>query len=167
MRVPILIGVHGFCVGAGLNLITGGDIRFCTEDAKFSLKEVDIGIAADIGAFPRLPLIMSNESFIREISYTGRPISAQEAEKYGLVSRVFKNQEEMILGLKGLAEEISCKSPVAIYSLKRVMNRTKFGGMEEVLEYVAMNNMAMTFTNDVGEAISANLAKGKGTFAKL
>ena len=167
LRVPVLIGIHGHCVGGALNLITGGDVRFCTEDSKFSLKEIDIGIVADIGAFPRLPLIMGNESFVREMAFTGRAISADEALKFGLVSKVFKTKEDLLSGLKNIAEEISSKSPVAIYAIKKVMNKTKFGNMEDVLEYVALMNMSMTFTNDVSEAITANLSKGKAIFSKL
>jgi enoyl-CoA hydratase/carnithine racemase len=48
-RVPVLIGVHGMCVGGGIDLISAADLRYCTTDAKFSIKEIDIGVAADIG----------------------------------------------------------------------------------------------------------------------
>ena len=117
-------------------MITGGDVRFCTEDSKFSLKEIDIGIVADIGAFPRLPLIMGNESFVRERLSQEEPfqLTADKALKFGLVSKVFKTKEDLLSGLKNIAEEISSKSPVAIYAIKKVMNK---------LEYVALMNMSM------------------------
>lgn len=167
LRVPVLVGVNGYCIGGGVDFISSADIRYCTEDAKFSIKEIDIGMVADIGTFPRVPLLLSNEGFAREMAYTGRQVSAEEALKFGLVSKVFKNREDLIGGLKAVAEEISQKSPVAIYAIKKVMNKTKFGNMEETLEYVAMMNMSMIFTNDVSEAITANLSKGKAKFSKL
>lgn len=167
LRVPVLIGIHNHCVGGGINLITGGDIRYCTEDAKFSIKEVDIGIAADVGAFPRMQQIMGNESLIRELAFTGRVLTADEALKFGFVSKVFKNTEDLMKGLRATAEEISSKSPVAVYSIKKVMNNVKYKNMEEFLEYVALNNMAMIFSNDVSEAISATLSKSKPKFSKL
>lgn len=49
LKVPVIVGIHSFCIGGGVDLISGCDIRFCTEDAKFSIKEVDIGMCADIG----------------------------------------------------------------------------------------------------------------------
>ena len=102
------------------------------EDCKFSLKEIDIGIVADIGAF----LIMGNESFVRERLSQEEPfqLTADKALKFGLVSKVFKTKEDLLSGLKNIAEEISSKSPVAIYAIKKVMNK---------LEYVALMNMSM------------------------
>lgn len=167
LRVPVLIGVHNFCIGGGVDLISGADIRYCTEDAKFSIKEIDIGMVADIGTFPRVPLLMSNESLVRELAFTGRVLTAEEALKFGFVSKVFKSKEELIEGLRRTAEEISTKSPVAVYSIKKVMNKVRFGNMEEGLEYVAMMNMSMIFTNDVTEAVTANLSKSKAKFSKL
>ena len=52
--VPVLVGIQGGCIGGGVDIITAGCIRFCTEKAFFSIKEIDIGIAADIGTFPRI-----------------------------------------------------------------------------------------------------------------
>ncbi len=167
LRVPVLVGVHSHCIGGGLDLFSGADIRYCTEDAKFSIKEIDIGMVADIGTFPRIPIIMNNESIVREMAFTGRILTAEEAFKFGLVSKVFKNKEDLLKGLIVTAEEISRKSPVAIYAIKKVMNKVKFGNMEEGLEYVALMNMSMIFTNDVSEAITANMSKGKAKFSKL
>lgn len=167
LRVPVLVGAHNYCIGGGVDLISGADIRYCTEDAKFSIKEIDIGMVADIGTFPRVPLLMSNESLVRELAFTGRTMAADEAIKFGFVSKVFKNKDELMKGLRATAEEISSKSPVAVYSIKKVMNKVKYGNMEEALEYVAMMNMSMIFTNDVSEAITANLSKSKPKFSKL
>ncbi|CAK0855227.1 unnamed protein product, partial [Prorocentrum cordatum] len=75
--------VHGACVGAGVDLAAACDIRYCSEDAKFSIKEVDVGLAADLGSLHRVPMISGNMSWVRELAFTGRPFSAEEAPSPG------------------------------------------------------------------------------------
>lgn len=85
---PVISTVHSACVGAGVDLITASDIRFCTEDAWFCVKEVDIGMAADVGTLQRLPKVISNQSLVRELCFTGRKFDSKEAFGCGLVSKV-------------------------------------------------------------------------------
>ncbi|XP_008480792.1 delta(3,5)-Delta(2,4)-dienoyl-CoA isomerase, mitochondrial [Diaphorina citri] len=59
---PVISAVHGACIGGGMSLITAADIRYATKDAWFTLKEVDIGLTADVGALQRLPRIIGNQS---------------------------------------------------------------------------------------------------------
>ena len=82
---PVIAAVHGHCIGGGLNLITACDVRYCTRDAWFSLREVDVGLAADIGALQRLPRVAGNDSLVRELAYTARRFEAAEALQLGLV----------------------------------------------------------------------------------
>ncbi len=58
---------------------------------------MDIGICADIGTFPRLNMVVGNEGWVRELAYTGRLVESREALKYGLVTRVFKDQSTFYL----------------------------------------------------------------------
>lgn len=167
LKVPVLVGIHNYCIGGGVDLITGCDIRYCTEDAKFSIKEIDIGMCADIGTFPRINQIIGNDSLIRELAFTGRVLDSQEALKYGLVSRVFKDKDEMVKEMIKVAENISSKSPVGIYTIKKVLNGLRRENMEKGLEYVALMNHTMILTNDVAEAVNANLSKGIAKFSKL
>lgn len=167
LRVPVIIGIHSYCIGGGVDIIGSGDIRYCTEDAKFSIKEVDIGMMADIGSFPRVQQSIMSESLARELALTGKVLNAEDALRFGLVSKVFKNKDELLKGLLSTAKEISDKSPVAIYSLKKVMNKMKFSKMEEILEYAGMINMSMIFTDDIPEAIKANITKRVPNFPKL
>lgn len=85
---PVIAAIHAGCIGAGVNLITAADIRYCSDDAFFTVKEIDIGMAADVGALQRLPKIVGNQSWIREICYTGRRVDSKEALSHGLVNRV-------------------------------------------------------------------------------
>jgi Delta3,5-Delta2,4-dienoyl-CoA isomerase len=68
---PVIAAIHGYCIGAGLDLISACDMRMCTADTVFSIKEVAIGLAADLGTLQRLPRCVGNQSLFRELAYTG------------------------------------------------------------------------------------------------
>ena len=93
---PVIACVHSACVGGGIDLITACDIRLCSADAWFCVKEVDVGLTADIGTLQRLPKIVGNDSLVRELAYTARKMRAPEALTVGLVSRVHKDRKEMM-----------------------------------------------------------------------
>lgn len=90
---PVLAAVHSACIGAGVSLLTAADIRYCTKDAWFQVKEVLLGMACDVGAVQRLPKVVGAEGMVREICYTGRKVYADEAEKIGLVTKVFNDKD--------------------------------------------------------------------------
>lgn len=69
---PVIAAIHGACVGGGIDLITACDIRYCSKDAFFSVKEVYVGLAADVGTLQRLPKVIGNHSLVRELCYTAR-----------------------------------------------------------------------------------------------
>lgn len=69
---PVIAAVHGACFGAGVDLITACDIRYCAKDSFFCVKEVDVGLAADVGSLQRLPKVIGNNSLVRELCFTGR-----------------------------------------------------------------------------------------------
>lgn len=94
---PVIVGINGTCIGGGIDLITACDIRFCTKDALFSVREVDVGLAADLGTLQRLPNICGNQSWVRDICLTARDFFSKEASDYGLVSKVFENYEELVI----------------------------------------------------------------------
>ncbi len=75
-----------------MDLITAADIRYCTSDAWFQIKEVDIGLAADVGTLQRLPRVVGNESLVRELAFSARKMMSDEAQSCGLVSRVFPDK---------------------------------------------------------------------------
>lgn len=71
-----------------MDVISSADIRYCTEDAWFTVKEVDIGMAADVGTLQRLPKIIKSQSLLRELCFTARKFDSREAFESGIVSRV-------------------------------------------------------------------------------
>lgn len=118
---PVLAAVHGGCVGAGVDLITAADMRYCAQDAWFCVKEVDIGMAADVGTLQRLPKVVGSQTLARELCFTGRRMAAAEALACGLVGGVFGSAEEVVAHAVGLAEQIAAKSPVAVQAIKHNM----------------------------------------------
>lgn len=76
---PVIAAIHGACVGGATNMVTFADVRFCTKDAWFQVKEAALGLAADVGALQRLPKVVGNDSWAREVCLTARKI-----ERYSL-----------------------------------------------------------------------------------
>lgn len=166
IRKPVIVGVHGGCIGGGVDVITACDIRFCTADAFFSVKEVDLAITADLGSLQRLPAIMGFGNAM-ELALTGRRLSGPEAKGIGLVSRVFESKKAMEAAIAALAEEIAAKSPLAVVGTKAVLLRSRDLTVEQGLDYVATWNSGVVLSDDLKEAISALRQKRKPSFAKL
>ncbi|XP_067010199.1 delta(3,5)-Delta(2,4)-dienoyl-CoA isomerase, mitochondrial [Anabrus simplex] len=165
---PVITAIHGACVGAALNMITAADIRFCTNDAWFSLAEVNIGMAADVGALQRLPKIVGCDSLVRELAYTGRKLPANEAKESGLVSRVYDSKESMINGAIELATEIASKSPVAVQVTKRNLVYSRDHSVQEGLDNILDWNMSMLQSEDLMNAVMAQMSKSSPPeFSKL
>ncbi|CAG0900469.1 unnamed protein product [Darwinula stevensoni] len=158
---PVIAAIHGACIGGGVDLICTADIRYCTQDAQFQIKEVDIGVAADVGTLQRMPKIIGSESLMRELAYTARFMGADEARQCGLVSRIFPDKDSMMKAVLALAELISTKSPVAIQGTKANLNYSRDHGVSEALDYMATWNMAMLQTEDLMKSAIAQMEKSK------
>lgn len=102
-RKPVIAAIHGACIGGGVDIVTACDIRFCTKDAFFSVKEVDLAITADLGTLQRLPGIVGFGNAM-ELALTGRRFSGLEAKELGLVSRAFGSKTELDAGVRAVAE---------------------------------------------------------------
>ena len=131
------------------------------------MKEVDIGLAADIGTLSRLPKVVSSFSFVKEICLTARPFSASEALSQGMVSSVKPSKQEAVEeGLK-IAKLIAEKSPVAVLGTKELLNYSRDRGVDEGLRYTAVWNAAMVQSRDVGDAVLRGLERREAVFSKL
>lgn len=150
-----------------MDLVTACDLRYCTQDASFSVKEVDIGIAADLGTLQRLIKVVGHQSTLREWCFTGRKVPSDEALKVGLVSQVYPNWEEMLKEGMDLASHLAAKSPVALLSTKRVLNHSRDHSVADGLDFVAAWNAGMLQTSDCIEAMTAALTKRPPIFPKL
>ena len=117
-RKPVITLSHAACIGAGIDFITAADIRFATEDCFFEVKEVDIGMAADVGTLQRLPKAIGSQSLARELCFTGRRMKSDEALRCGLLSRVFADKTSGLEEVLNLAQLIAEKSPIAVQATK-------------------------------------------------
>jgi len=166
---PIIGAIHSACIGGGVDLICGTDIRMCTEDAWFQVKEVDMGLAADVGTLQRLPRAIGSQSIVNELCLTARKLKSAEAEKIGLVSKVYPTKEEMMTGALEMAASIAAKSPVAVQGTKMNLIYSREHSPDEGLDYMARFNMAMLQSEDVMKSAMASMDKTAPPpqFAKL
>lgn len=163
-RLPVIAAVHGYCLGAGVDLITACDIRLAAADAVFGVRETRMAIVADVGTLQRLPRIVG-PGVARELVFTGRDFDAQYAERIGLVNRVLPDRAALRAAADALAAEIAQNPPLAVQGSKRVMNEAVRGEIDRGLEYVATWNAAHFATQDLGVAMAAFVSKQKPEYA--
>lgn len=160
---PVIACIHGACVGAGVDLISACDIRYASEDAYFCVKEADMGIIADLGTLQRLPKIIP-AGIAAELSFTARKMSATEADKYGLVSKVFDTKENMMEGVKEIANTIAAKSPLVVRGVKKTLLYSRDHAVQEGLSFIAHWNASQLMSKDVEISVMAQMQKQTPSF---
>ncbi|MBO6576809.1 MAG: crotonase/enoyl-CoA hydratase family protein [Rhodothermales bacterium] len=136
---PVLAAVHGACIGGAVDVITACDMRYATERARFSVKEVDLGIVADLGTLQRLPGLIG-DGLARELAYTGREFDGEEARSMRLLNQAFQDRDTMMTTVMGLAGTIAGKSPATVRGIKESMNFSRDHSVAEGLSHVAQRN---------------------------
>lgn len=154
-RKPVLAAIHGACVGGAVDLICCADMRYAAADARFTIKEVDIAMVADVGTLQRLPRLIGSQGLVRELAYTGRAVDATEARDIGLVNRVFDTHEALRDGVREIAATIAAKSPLAIRGIKEMLNYARDHSVADGLNHVATWNAAMLMSEDLMKVVSA------------
>ena len=144
-KKPVLAAIHKGCIGGGVDITTACDMRYCTEDGYFVVKEVDMGLVADIGTMQRLPKIVPY-GFAAEMAYTGRKVFGPEAKSVGLVNQTYADKASMMEGVMGVAAMIAAKSPVVIRGTKHILKHTRDHSVNEGLEYIQAWNAAMIYS---------------------
>ncbi len=163
-RVPVLAAVQGVCVGAGLDLVAACDLRYATPGSRFSLKEVDMGLAADVGVLQRLPHIIG-EGRTREIAYTGREVRGVEAERMGLVNACVTAEDgadetdALLAHVAEVARGLAAKSPLALRGTKHAITYARDHSVADGLEQIATWNSAQLISDDITEAVAAFVGK--------
>ena len=165
-RVPVIAAVQGGCIGGGVDLVTACDMRYASADAFFCVQEINIGMTADVGTFPRLAKIIP-EGVAREMAYTGRRLPADRAREIGLVNEVFADAERLIEGVMQVASEIAAKSPLAVYGSKRMLNYARDHSTADALDYIGVWNASMFQPAEMAEAFAAKREKRAGVFTPL
>ncbi len=162
-KKPVIAAVHGICIGAGLDIISACDLRLCTEDATFSLREARIGIVADMGVLQRLPYIIG-QAFTRQMAFTGRFFTAKEVERMGLVIDVYPDQDALMAGAKKLAEEIKESAPLAVQNTKEVLNFSRTATVRDGMSLAIHKNMILLTSKDCVESMTAFAEKRNPNF---
>jgi len=160
---PVIAAVHGWCIGGGIDLITAADIRLCSADARFSVRETRMAIVADLGTLQRLPRVVG-PGHVAELAYTGKDIDAARAREIGLVNDVLPDQEALLKVALDMAGEIAANSPLAVQGTKAVMQASQELSVRDGLDHVALWNAGFIASNDLGEAMTAFLEKRPPTF---
>ena len=156
-RFPVLAAVHGACIGAGVDMIAACDVRYAAADAFFQIHEINIGMTADVGTFPRLARLIPDGQ-VRELAFSGRRLDAASALRLGLVNAVLEDREALLAHVLGVAREIAAKSPLAVWGSKRMLNYARDHSTADALDYVATWNAAMFSPEHLMEAFRAQQA---------
>lgn len=165
---PVIALIHGYALGLGIDLSSACDIRLCSPNTRFCVKEVDIGLAADVGTLSRLPKVIGLTSWCKEICLTARVFGPDEALTNGFVSRIVPGgKKELVEEGLALAQLIASKSPVAVQGTKNILDAAWGRTVEDNLNYTAVWNSAMLQSSDVERAMTSGLKKRTPTFEKL
>ena len=162
---PVIVAVHGWCIGGGVNMIAAADIRLCSAEAKFSLREAKLAITPDIGGLQFLPHIIG-QGYTRELALTARDFDATFAEKIGLVNHVYDTPEALFAAADQMARDIAELPAPAVQGAKEVLNYGIGKDLEDGMQYVAVWNSSQMQSVDFGEAMSATMEKRKAAFNK-
>jgi len=165
-RMPVIAAIQGGAIGGGVDLVTACDLRYMTEDGFLSIYEINIGMTADVGTFPRITHLLP-EGVVKELAYTGRRISAQEAKQHGLVNEIYTDHEAMLEATMGIARQIANKAPLAVYGSKKIINHSRDHSTADSLDYISLWNASMLQPDEISEAFAAAQEEREGDFVDL
>lgn len=157
-RIPVLAAVQGGCIGGGVDMVSACDMRYATRDAFFCIQEINIGMTADVGTFPRLAYLMP-QGLVRELAYTGRRLHADEARSCGFVNALFDTHEQLLDAVTGIAVDIAKRSPLAVWGSKEMLNYGRDHSIPDALRQIAVWQTGMFQPTDMKEAFVAKTEK--------
>ncbi|EAT12904.1 crotonase/enoyl-CoA hydratase family protein [Bermanella marisrubri] len=163
VRIPVLSAVQGGCIGGALDMVCASDSRYCTSDAYFTIKETELGMTADVGTLQRLPKLMP-QGVVRELAYTGRKFTAQEAKNLGFVNEIYESHEALLEGVMAIAASIAKNSPLAVVGCKEMLNYSRDHSVEDSLKYMATWQSGMFRPNDMMKTFAAKSTKTQAEF---
>jgi enoyl-CoA hydratase len=165
-RIPVLAACQGGVIGGAVDFISACDIRYAAADAFFCIQEINIGMTADVGTFPRLCKLIP-EGWVRELAYTGRRLTAQRAKEIGLVNEVFPDHAALLAHVMETAEEIASKSPLAVAGSKVMINYARDHSIADSLDYIATWQTGMFAPSHMMEAFMAKKDNRNGDYPDL
>jgi len=166
VHFPVVAAVQGGCIGGAFDLAAACDIRVCSADAFFTVQEIHIGMAADLGVLQRLPKIVP-AGLARELAYTGDRLGAERALAAGLVNAVLPDAAALLAHALALADRIAAKSPLAIAGSKLALQYAADHGTAEALQQMTLLQSAIFDIGEMRTAIAAWQDKRAAEFAPL
>jgi len=160
LEIPVIAALHGAVYGAGMQLALGADIRIASPDAKLAVMEMKWGIVPDMGGMVLLPKLVRSD-VLRKLTYTAAPISAQQAEKWGMVTEL---SDDPLASAMGLAGVIAGKSPSAIKAAKRLIALAEIEDAEAVLIAESREQAELIGKPHQMEVIAAEMGKRPAVF---
>ncbi len=162
LPVPVIAAIQGVAFGGGFQLALGADMRFLSPDARMSIMEIKWGLVPDMAGTPILASLVRDD-ILRELTYTGRIFSAQEALSYGLATRICDDPRAAAFEV---AREIAGKSPEAIRAAKRLLNNLSIDPGPALLAESVEQQKLLGSPNQT-EAVRANIDKRAPRFADV
>jgi enoyl-CoA hydratase len=155
---PVIAAIAGPCIGGGMDIAAACDVRLCSADARFSVREVKVAIVADLGSLQRLPRIIGH-GHTRELAFTGKDIDAARALRIGLVNDVFDDEDALLAAAREMSRQIAENPPLVVQGIKQVLS---YGEERRILDgerFAAVWNSAFLASRDLGEAMAAFIEK--------
>jgi len=160
LEVPVIAAVHGNCFGGGLQIALGADVRIASADARLSVMEVKWGLVPDMGITNTLPRL-ARIDVAKELTYTGRVISGEEAAELGLVTHV---ADDPLEAARALAGEIAGRSPDAIRAAKRLYAESWTAPLDDGLVLETELQVGLAGSSNQLAAVQAGFTKQPGEF---
>lgn len=151
--VPVIAALHGSVFGGGLQVALGADIRIAAPDTQLALMEMKWGLVPDMGGMALLPDLVRSD-VLRQLTYTARSVSAEQAERWGLVTSL---ADDPVLAAQDLAAEIASKSPSAIRAAKRLIEVAESKGRADVLMAESRESVGLIGKPDQMEVVAAQM----------
>ncbi len=158
--VPVLAAIHGNCLGGGLQIALGADIRYAAPDARLSVMEIKWGMIPDMSISRTLPRLVGID-VAKELTYTGRVFTGTEAGELGVVTHVV---DDPLPAACALAEEIAGRSPDAVRAAKRLFDEAWTGSPDQTLALEAQLQLGLIGSPNQLAAVSAGFTKQPAEF---
>ena len=159
--VPVIAAVHGVAFGGGFQVALGADLRYVAPDARLAIMEIKWGLVPDM-AGTQLMRHLAREDVVRELTYTGRIFSGEEAYRYGFATRVCADPRAEALAT---AREIASKSPDAVRAAKRLLNAAVMSDVNAGLTQESIEQGRLIGSPNQIEAVKSNLERRAPAYA--
>lgn len=159
---PVIAAINGYCLGGGCELSLACDLRIASDDAQIGLPEAKRGLMPGSGGTQRLPRLVGRSKAL-EMIFTGEPVSAQEAERVGLVNKVVP-KDKLLEEAEALAKRIAANGPAALRFVKEAVNQGLQLSLEEGLRLETDLALLLGTTEDAEEGRKAFLEKRQPLF---